>query len=235
MKISKTCAVLALLCVCATFFVQAQATNRRSETSVENEYLNDTDGMIIMGLASSDEYDNKRVALEYLQNAINSGNTSEAVIAALDQLAGEGITTQSRQRGRLMNNFPDIRREACMIMTKVPTEHTKNTLIEIATQDAEPSVMAAAIRALGEVGINNNDETVDAITFANRRNQVMNPTSSLAFEVLNALEKLAPSTENKRMIVDAAALIAADNHYVRPVRDRALALIKSMSTSGGDN
>lgn len=235
MKISKMGAVLALLCVCATVFVQAQSSNRRSETSVENEYLNDTDGVIIMSLASSDEYDNKRVALEYLRNAIDSGNTSEAVIAALDQLAGEGVTTQSRQRGRLMNNFPDIRREACMIMTQVPTEHTKNTLIAIATQDAEPSVMAAAIRALGEVGINNNDETVDAITFANKRNQVMNPTSSLAFEVLNALEKLAPSTENKRMIIDSAALIASDYHYVKPVRDRALALIKSMSANGGDN
>ena len=42
--------------------------------------------------------------------------------------------------------------------------------------------------------VENNDEVVDAISFANRRNQILNPTSSLAFEVLDAYEKLAPST-----------------------------------------
>ena len=216
-------------------FAQTQQVQKKSdsekETSVESEYLNDVDGDIIMTLAESDEYDNKLVALQYLQSALDDGNTSDAVIQALDRLAGEGLTTQSRTNGRLANNFPEIRREACKLMAKVPTEHSKNTLISIAVADNEPMVIAAAVKSLGEIGINENDETVEAIAFANRRNQVLNPTSSLALEVLNAFETLGDSTENKKTMIDAVARISTDYHYVTPVRQKAYKLLKSLSSS----
>ena len=76
--------VTALLALNAIIFAQS----KESETNVENEYLTDVDGDIIMSLATSDELDNKLVALQYLQNAIEEGNTSDLVIKALDQLAG---------------------------------------------------------------------------------------------------------------------------------------------------
>ena len=221
-----------------SIFAQQQAVQKASdveevetETSVENEYLNDIDGDIIMSLANSDELDNKLVALQYLQNAIDEGNTSETVIKALDQLAGEGLTNQSRTNGRLMNNFPEVRRQACLMMAKIPTEHSKNTLISIAVADNEPMVIAAAVKSLGEIGINENDETVEAIAFANRRNQVLNPTSSLALEVLTAYEVLASNTENKKTLIDSVARISTDYHYVTPVRQKAYKLLKELSKS----
>ena len=221
-----------------SIFAQQQAVQKASdveevetETSVENEYLNDIDGDIIMSLANSDELDNKLVALQYLQNAIDEGNTSEAVIKALDQLAGEGLTNQSRTNGRLINNFPEVRRQACLMMAKIPTEHSKNTLISIAVADNEPMVIAAAVKSLGEIGINENDETVEAIAFANRRNQVLNPTSSLALEVLNAYEILVASTENKKTLIDSVTRITTDYHYVTPVRQKAQKLLKELSKS----
>ena len=205
------------------------------ESSVESEYLNDVDGDIIMTLAESDEYDNKLVAIQYLQAALDEGNTSDAVIQALDRLAGDGLTTQSRTNGRLTNNFPEIRREACKLMAKVPTEHSKNMLISIAVADNEPMVIAAAVKSLGEIGINENDEAVDAIAFANRRNQVLNPTSSLALEVLNAFEMLADKTENKKTMIDAVARISTDYHYVTPVRQKAYKLLKKLSSNSSDS
>lgn len=221
-----------------SIFAQQQTVQKSSdveevetETSVENEYLNDVDGDIIMSLANSDELDNKLVALQYLQNAIDEGNTSEAVIKALDQLAGEGLTSQSRTNGRLINNFPEVRRQACLMMAKIPTEHSKNTLISIAVADNEPMVIAAAVKSLGEIGINENDETVEAIAFANRRNQVLNPTSSLALEVLTAYEVLASNTENKKTLIDSVARISTDYHYVTPVRQKAYKLLKELSNN----
>ena len=80
-------------------------------------------------------------------------------------------------------------------------------------------------------GINNNDEAVDAIAFANRRNQVLNPTSSLALEVLNAYEALADKTENRKTMIDSIARIAVDYNYVTPVRQKAYKLLKSISSS----
>lgn len=236
MKLSRKVFVASAMMIAGSFvFAQTQQVQKKSdsekETSVESEYLNDVDGDIIMTLAESDEYDNKLVALQYLQSALEDGNTSDAVIQALDKLAGEGLTTQSRTNGRLTNNYPEIRREACKLMAKVPTEHSKNTLISIAVADNEPMVIAAAVKSLGEIGINQNDETVEAIAFANRRNQVLNPTSSLALEVLNAFEMLNDSTENKKTMIDAVARISTDYHYVTPVRQKAYKLLKSLSSS----
>lgn len=199
------------------------------EKSVESEYLDDVDGSIILSLADADDYDSKLVALQYLQGAIEEGNTSEQVLKALDQLSGEGIKNPSMTKRRVMNNYPEIRRQACLLMAQVPTEHSKNTLLEIAIADNEPMVIAAAVKSLGEIGLNDNDEVVEAIAFANRRNQVMNPTSSLAWEVLNAFEVLADSTQNKKTMLDTITMISSDYHYVTPVRQKALKLLKQLS------
>jgi len=242
MKLLKKILLASIFAVAGvSVFAQQQSVQKKSssssasETSVENEYLSDIDGDIIISLANADDLDSKLVALQYLQNAIESGNTSDAVLQALDQLAGEGITTQTRQNGRLMNNFPEVRRQACLLMSKVPTEHSKNTLVNIALADNEPMVIAAAVKSLGVIQINNNDEVVEAIAFANRRNEVLNPTSSLALEVLNAYEALAPITENKRTMVDSIAKISVNYHYVTPVRDKAKKLLKSLSKASGDD
>ena len=243
MKLSKKVLLVSALFI-VTGFAFAQTSqvqkknssdNTEKETSVESEYLNDVDGDIIMTLAESDEYDNKLVALQYLQSALEDGNTSDAVVQALDRLAGEGLTTQSRTNGRLNNNFPEIRREACKLMAKIPTEHSKNTLISIAVADNEPMVIAAAVKSLGEIGINENDEAVDAIAFANRRNQVLNPTSSLALEVLNAFEMLADKTENKKTMIETVSRISTDYHYVTPVRQKAYKLLKTFSNNSGES
>ncbi|MDY3130338.1 MAG: HEAT repeat domain-containing protein [Treponema sp.] len=223
--------VTALLVLNAIIFAQS----KESETNVENEYLTDVDGDIIMSLATSDELDNKLVALQYLQNAIEEGNTSDLVIKALDQLAGEGITSQTRTAGRISNNFPEVRRQACLLLAKVPTEHSKNTLVNIAIADNEPMVIAAAVQSLGTIGINDNDETVEAIAYANKRNQVLNPTSSLAMEVLCAYEKLADSTQNKKTLLNSISMISADYRYVTPVRQKAYKLLKQMSSQSSSS
>ena len=78
MKLSKK-VLAAIALISALSFAYAQ-----DETSVENEYLTDVDGDIITTLAESDDFENKLVALQYLESAIEGGNTSPAVIAALD-------------------------------------------------------------------------------------------------------------------------------------------------------
>lgn len=231
--------VLAAGCLLMTSLIFAQeqkvqkanSTSSKSETSVEEEYMSDVDGVVILSLAQSDEYDNKLVAMQFLEEAVDNGNSSPDVMKALNQLAGEGITSQARTNGRLMNNFPDIRRRACLALGKIKTEESKNYLVKVALAENEPMVISAAVNSLGEIGINSNDEVVDAISFANRRNQILNPTSSLAFEVIDAYAKLADNTENKKIIIDSLSKIAADYHYASPIRSKALKLLKSISGS----
>ena len=127
------------------FFVCAGLSAQKQEQSVESEYLSSMEDVIITELANSDQRDNKFVALQYLEDAINEGRATPDMAAALDQLAGEGITTQSKTNGRLMNNYPDVRKKACDLLAKVPTKESKNTLVKIALADNEPMVITAAI------------------------------------------------------------------------------------------
>ncbi|WP_191014723.1 HEAT repeat domain-containing protein [Treponema zioleckii] len=223
--------------LCA-FFIAFGATAQnadKQETTVEDTYLSSVQDVVITELSNSDERDNKLVALQYLEDAVNSGNVTPDMMAALDHLAGEGITTQERTNGRIMNNYPDIRAKACDLLGQVKSEEAKQSLMKIALADNEPMVMTAAIRSLGNIGMNNGDDVTDTIAWANKRNRVLNPTSSMALEVIIAYEKLTDTVENKQPMIQELGKIATDYHYVTPVRQRALALLKTLQSSGGSN
>ena len=206
--------------------------NTRSEESADSAYLSSIEDLVITELAASEELDNKLVALTYLESAIEDGRTSPDMMAALDQLAGEGVTSQSRTNGRVVNNFPQVRAAACDLLAKVPTEESKTTLKKIALADNEPMVITAAVRALGEIGLNDNDDTVETIAWVSQKNLYVNPTSSLALEVVIAYEKLADKVENKTAMLQSVNKIASNHLFVSSVRNRAKEL--SQKLAGGN-
>ena len=167
MKLTKKLFAVALMMSAAAMtFAQSQSVQKKTsssnkETYVENEYLNDIDTEIIMGLAEADDLDTKLVALQYIKDAIDEGNTSAGVIEALDKLAGEGVLSESRTNGRKVNNFPEVRRQACLLMAQVPTEHTKNQLINIMVAEDEPSVLSAAVQSISKINPENADEVIE--------------------------------------------------------------------------
>jgi hypothetical protein len=86
-------------------------------------------------------------------------------------------------------------------------------------------VATAAIRSLGIIGIDP-DDSVATIAWVQKKYAVLNPTSSLAFEILNAFEQLAGTVEDKTEMVKCISAIAVNYNYVTPVRDKAKALLK---------
>ncbi|WP_407396989.1 HEAT repeat domain-containing protein [Treponema sp.] len=230
MKVTKLLACACCILVSSALFAQEQTvkSQRKSETTVEDEYMASAEDTIIGELAASDDYDNKLVALSYLKDAVEGGRTSPEVIASLSRLAGEGVKTTARTNGRVMNNFPDVRAQACDLLGEVATEESKNTLVSIAVEDKEPMVVTAAIRSLGNIGINDNDEVVNMIEFVHKRYAALNPTSSLALEILNAYEKLAPNVQDKGPMIQSISEIRTNYRYATPVRTRATELLKSL-------
>ena len=231
MKLIRTISVLSCFLFAAGTLSAQSDGNKRSETTVEQDYLSNVEDVIITELAASDDYDSKLVALQYLENAIGEGRASPDMVAALDSLASEGVGKLSRTNGRLMNNYPDIRTKACELLGEIPTEQAKHTLIEVAADDREPMVVSAAVRSLGNIGMNDNDDVVGMIEFVHRRYAVLNPTSSLALEVLIAYEKLAPKVTDKNAMVQSISEIATNYKYVTPVRTKALELLRSIKSS----
>lgn len=214
--------------VCVLALSGAAFAQTRTETTVEDEYLQNVEDVIITELANSPEYDNKMMALQYLENALGEGRTSPDIVAALQNLAGEGVTTQARTNGRLMNNYPDVRMKACDLLGQVKDEKAKNTLLEVATDDKEPSVVAAAVRSLGNIGLNENDEVVNSIAFIQRKYAVTNPTSSLALEILFAYEKLADTVKDRSLMIESISSIASNYRYTTSVRTYAYNLLKKL-------
>lgn len=227
---AKTLAVLGTMFLFSAMAVQAQEAD--SIMTVEEAYLNSVEGVIINELATADGRDNKMVALQYIENAIDSGRKTEDIQAALDSLASEGINSVVKESNRTMNNYPDVRMKACELLGKMGSEAAKDSLVAVMYSDNEPSVIMAAVKSLGEIGINENDEVIDMINWITRKFDIILPTSSLALEILNTYEKIAPTVQNKSGMIENIIRIASNYNYVTPVRNRAYEVLKSVSGNG---
>ncbi|MCQ2981172.1 MAG: HEAT repeat domain-containing protein [Treponemataceae bacterium] len=224
MKLKRYMAVL--LCICTAVALSAQ---NRTEKTAEEDYLASFEDIIIAELTASDEYDNKMLALQYIEDAVGRGLDGRDITeiqTALCTLSGEGIVSQSRTNGRLVNNFPDIRAKACDLLGELNTPEAKAQLEKIALADNEPMVTTAAIRSLGNISSEEADSAVNTIAWIERKFSVLNPTSSMAFEVLNAYEKLAPSLDDRSQMIQSISKIAVNYTYVTPVRDKAKELLR---------
>lgn len=216
-------------CTLIVFLALGSVIAQRSETTVEQEYLNSVEDVIVKELAAADDRDSKLVSLQYLELALDSGRVSPDMVYALEMLAGEGSFTQSRTNGRLANNFPDIRAKACDLLAKAKTEESKQILLKVILADNEPMVTTAAIRSLGEIGLNDKNDVLEAISWTEKKYAILNPTSSLALEILNTYEKLAPTATDNTSMIQSISAIATNYNYVTPVRTKALNLLKRLT------
>lgn len=223
MKLKKIAALFA-----AATLLSFAAFAEEEESTVEGEYMSSMEDVVVQELSNSDELENKLMALQFLEEAANNGKVSPEMMMSLDHLAGEGTTTQSRTKGRVSNNFPEVRREACRILGKVGTPEAAKSLNKIVRADNEPMVLSAAINSLGEIGFNDNDETTNTIAFYSDRFETLNPTSSLALEIVNAYEKLAKNTKDKKPMLSSLQRIAVDYRLAKPVRNRAKEVLNNL-------
>ena len=225
-----------IFCLLAALLVLPLAAQEEdSIMTVEEAYLSNTESVIIKELARSTGRDAKQVALQYIEEAIDGGRTSADIMEVLRDLAGEGVFYTVRENGRVTNNYPDIRMKACELLGKTGSQDAVKTLVSVLYVDSEPSVATAAVKALCEIGSNENDEVINMINWIARKFDVVMPTSSLAFEILNAIEKFAPSIENKTETIENLVRIASNYNYITPVRNRAFEVLKIVQSGSTDS
>ncbi len=199
--------------------------------TVEEVYLNSMEGVMIKEMIAAEGRDSKLVALQYIEEALDNGRNTDDIQAGLNALATTGLSTVIRENGRVMNNYPEIRRKACELLGKAGTEKAKDTLIAVMYADNEPSVISAAVKSLGTIGMNENDEVSDMINWIARKFDTINPTSSLALEILNAFEKLSGTVKDKRAMFETIMRIANNYAYVTPVRTKAHEVMRAISNA----
>ena len=229
-----------ILMLTAFIAVSVFAQSQNNEMSIEASYLQQTlENMIIRELSRTDSRASKLMALENIDSAIDNGNTSADVRQALEYLSMEGTKSVARENGRVVNNFPDVRRQAAKYLGKFGGEEGKNALLQICQSENEPMVLQEAIKSLGDIGINNNNETILNIVQIVRRFDNLNPDNLMAIATIDAFEKIAKKNNGLNYPEAIQLLIRiSEGHYVTPVRERArqlLADLRSYSNSGKNN
>ncbi len=226
-----------------SFFLGAQTpATSKPEKTVEEAYLQDSlENMIIEEQSKSPTKDMKLLALKYARQAIDGGRKNPSIQKSLEYLALESSSMVIRVGGygKATNDYPDVRREACLYLGEFPSVEAKDALLKVTLTDQEPMVLAAAISSLGKIGINDNDEVVTTISYIVRRFDILMPDNSLAFEALVAYERIAAKNNGikDKATLNTIILIAGGN-YIAPVKTKAadlLSQLRKYSASGSSS
>jgi len=227
--------VIATVLVVLPFTVLAQArpgitSPDDREMSVEQSYLQESvELMIIREQSRTDNRDMKMVALEYINDVIDRGNKSDDIRSALEFLSLEGVVNISRENGRVVNNFPDVRVKAATALGKLGTPEAKDTLLRMVNRDNEPMVITEAIKSLGTIGTNNGDEVTQTICWTVNRFNTLNPDNMLALSAVDAFDKIAAANNGiKDRNVMELLIKIVNGPYITPVKNRANELIDKL-------
>ena len=217
-----------LLIMAAVLVSIVPAQNR--ESTIEETYLRETmEVMIITQTARMNTRDQKQLALDYIGNALERGNTNDEIRETLVYLANEGRRSVARENNRVVNNFPDVRRQAVRYLGQIGTEEARLSLIDVIRFENEPMVIQEAIKSLGDIGVNVNNDTADIISLIMDRYTNLNPDNMMALATIDAFEKIAK--QNNGLNSQAAVrtlLLITEGHYLTPVKERARQLLAAL-------
>ncbi|MFW5710634.1 MAG: HEAT repeat domain-containing protein [Spirochaetia bacterium] len=231
-----TTLILILLLIPA--FVWAQQDDGEQaddETTVEELFLQSVEMRIIGEQAFDENRTSKLSALDNLAELIEAGEVASGDPEAtyiLDRLSSEGIGVQIREAGRLINNFPEVRRKAAELLGKMGGEAAKDTLINVLISDDEPMVLAEAVYALGEMDAENtNNQITQAISFSILNQDIMTPDQNFAYAALLSIEKLAERNGGLNDPSIYRALIRmSQGNYIRTVQQKAQEVMRQLMT-----
>jgi hypothetical protein len=225
----KRLSILITASVIAVSAITAQS-NSGGNLSIEESYLKESiELMIIRETARANTREQKFVALEYINDAISRGSKNDDIRQTLEFLSREGRRSIAMENGRVVNNFPDVRRLSARYLGQIGTEEARKSLLDICQFENEPMVLQEAIKSLGDIGANDNNETVVIISWAFSRFDNLNPDNLMAIATIDAFENIARQNNgiNHPEAVRTLTRIT-EGQYIIPVKDRARQLLSDL-------
>lgn len=227
MKIRAAALFLAVIMVPLT-------AQEQSEATIEELYLQSAiKTQIIKAEAASPDRDMKMVALTDIREMVAEGSARDnpEILEVLGDLAGEGVTNIVREQGLVINDFPEVRREAAKILGEMGTPEAARELNTILLTDPEPMVMSEAILAISNISVDDTNARNRSMAAAIYRQTAVNKDNNFAYTYLQAVENVASREGgiNDPMIFEEVAKIAdARQGYNRVVRERAFRLLREL-------
>jgi len=225
----------AILIIIAVITSATAAAQQREMTAVESYLQESIEVMVIRETARGNTREQKLLSLKYIEEVVarDKENTNDEIRQTLDYLSREGRRSVARERGRVVNNFPEIRMQSAILLGQIGTEEARKTLIDIIQFENEPMVIQAAVRSLGNIGTNENNETVATIAWVFERFNNLNPDNLMADAVLEAFEKIAKQNDGINSPAAVRTLMRiSEGHYITPIKTRARDLIAELRSYG---
>lgn len=226
-----------ILILTAVVAISAASAQNNQDMTVEQSYLQESiELMIIRETARATSREQKFIALQYISDAIDRGNKSDEIRQTLDFLSREGRRTVAMENGRVVNNFPDVRRQSAKYLGQFGTEEARKSLLDICQFENEPMVLQEAIKSLGDIGSNDNNETVVIIAWAFSKFDTLNPDNLMAIATIDAFEKIARQNNgiNSPEAIRTLARIT-EGYYITPVKERASQLLAELRSYNSSN
>jgi HEAT repeat protein len=235
----RTFAVAACLFAGVAFLLPAQqaaSSSPSNEITIEELFLKSVEFQILREKAFSDDYDIKMSALDDLDKKINDGSfksNDQQVEFVLEYLALEGSGHVTRDSGRQVNNFPEVRRRSANMLGRIGTEDAKNALVRVLFIDDEPTVKAEAAYGLGVIGKNDNNEVVKALAFVYNKEDPTRPDNNLGYALCLAIEKIAQKSQGGIKDPSAYQMLIkiAQGSYLRSVKTKALQVLDELKSA----
>lgn len=231
---SKSFILFILVGFILTTALYSQNQTNDKEKTIEELFLQNIEFTVIGEMAVNQSRESKLDALAAIEDMISEGratNSDRDLLVVLEYLSMEGNGVQMREAGLLINNFPEVRRRACESLGDLGGEIAKASLINVLLTEDEPMVLAEAAYALGTIGINEDNQVTQALSYSILGQNIMSPDNNYAFAVLLAFEKIAESNGG---IADPSAIRALvriqNGNYIKTVQRKAKSVIDKLRT-----
>ena len=96
-------------------------------------------------------------------------------------------------------------------------------------EDNQPMVKSEAVYALGQIGLNEQEEVSRAIAYEVMNQNIVAPDDNFAFAVLLSFDKIAEANGGiKEPAVYLALIQIAQGNYIKTVREKALEVMDNL-------
>jgi HEAT repeat protein len=213
--------IIAALIAIPAGYGQSQSSG--SGMSVEESYLQEAvDLMIVRETSKQDSQEQKLIALAFIGDLVEQGNTSDELRIELERLSLEGTNVQAREKGRLKNDYPEVRRQAARLLGSFRSDEAKIALLRVCVNDNEPLVLQEAVRSLGNIGIDKDGEAIGTIVWVtNKFTNSTAPDNLLAIAAIDAIQKIARNSNGVREEAFNLLIKISEGPYSPPVREKA--------------
>jgi HEAT repeat protein len=167
------------------------------------------------------------ILAEYDENRYSEND--QKLVDLVVYLSQEGSTRQEFESNRLVNDFPEVRRAACLVLAKIGGEQSRRALIDAIANDASTTVRAEALNSLAKIKDNQKNEVLRAIVFMYRSSY--KPDPNLIIGIINAISTIARG--NAEVYGDAILILSEIQvgQYPRTIREAAFNAIKKLNSA----